>query len=148
MQAVWLACESCMYACLAIRRLACDTKRVQRAHSRARCCARPPSSPRRCHERSLLCKTNARSILDFFSARCQRCKNFAPRTGSSMGTGGDPSAVPVAHAEYVPGHAKPRNGARLRAALAIFYGKANAVQGNRLSGGAIECQVYSIVKYR
>ena len=33
-------------------------------------------------------------------------------------------------------HAKPRNGARLRAALAIFFGKANAVHGNRLSGGA------------
>ena len=69
MQAVWSACESCMRACLAIRRLGCDTKRVQRAQ-RARCRARPPSSPRRYHERSLLCKTNARSIL-------QRCKIFA-----------------------------------------------------------------------
>ena len=29
--------------------------------------------------------------------------------------------------------AKPRNGARLRAALASFFGKANAVHGNRLS---------------
>ena len=124
MQAVWSACESCMRACLAIRRLGCDTKRVQRAQ-RARCRARPPSSPRRCHERSLLCKTNARSIL-------QRCKIFA--RGLQWG----PEATRLRSRLHMQSacHAKPRNGARLRAALAIFFGKANAVHGNRLSGGA------------
>jgi hypothetical protein len=123
-QAVWSACESCMRACLAIRRLGCDTKRVQRAQ-RARCRARPPSSPRRCHERSLLCKTNARSIL-------QRCKIFA--RGLQWG----PEATRLRSRLHMQSacHAKPRNGARLRAALAIFFGKANAVHGNRLSGGA------------
>ena len=124
MQAVWSACESCMRACLATRRLACDTKRVQRAQ-RARCRARPPSSPRRCHERSLLRKTNARSIL-------QRCKIFA--RGLQWG----PEATRLRSRLRMRSacHAKPRNGARLRAALAIFFGKANAVHGNRLSGGA------------
>ena len=128
MQAVWSACESCMRACLATCRLACDTEGVQRAQ-RARCRALPPSSPRRCHERSLLRKTNARSIL-------QRCKFFA--RGFQWG----PEATRLRSRLHMRSacHAKPRNGARLRAVLAIFFGKANAVHGNtiglRLSGSA------------
>ena len=66
MQAVWSACESCMCACLATRRLGCDTKRVQRAQ-RTRCLARSTSLPRRCNERSLLCITKERTVLQDFS---------------------------------------------------------------------------------
>ena len=116
MQAVWSACESCMCACLAIRRLGCDTKRVQRAQ-RARCRARPPSSPRRYHERSLLCKTNARSIL-------QRCKIFA--RGLQWGPEATRlrSRFAVAHhAECVPCRAEERREAS-RALRRFFLGKA------------------------
>ena len=68
---------------------------------------------------------NARGIL-------QRCKLFA--RGLQRG----PEATRLRSRLHMRSacHAKPRNGARLRAALAIFFGKANAVHGNRLSGGA------------
>jgi hypothetical protein len=67
-----------------------------------------------------------------------------------MGTGGDPSAVPVAHAECVP----CKNGAEerpeaSRTALAIFFGKANAVHGNRnLDYLAVQQVVGGVYRFR
>ena len=117
MQAVWSACESCMRACLATCRLACDTKRVQQAQ-RARCRARPPSSPRRCHERLLLCKTKERTVL-------QRCKLFARDLQRGPGL----TCLRSPLKERSACHAMPRRGASLRAAFAPFFALANAFRG-------------------
>ena len=78
---------------------------------RARCRARPPSSLRRCHERALLRKTrNARSIPKrgkFFTRRGVTLQS-SMHNGDWTSRGGDPSAVPVAHAECVPCKAEER----------------------------------------
>ena len=102
-----------MRACLATRSLACGTKQVQQAQ-RARCRARPPSSLRRCHERSLLRKTIARSIL-------QRCKFFA----RCLQWGPEATRLRSQLRMRSACHAKPRNGARLRARLDDFFGLSN-----------------------
>ena len=60
---------------------------------------RPPSSLRRC----CTALVPAQTECTHSSSAVQ-----AFRTGSSMGTGGDPSAVPVAHAECVPCKAEER----------------------------------------
>ena len=129
-QAVWSACESCMRACLATCRLACDTKQVQRAQ-RARCRARPPSSPRRCHERSLLCKTKERTVL-------QRCKLFARDLQRAL----EATCLQCPLRMRGAYRAILVYDARLRAAYAIFFGKAYAFHGNRLSGGATHPRHY------
>ena len=114
---MWSACESCMRACLATCRLACDTEQVQRAQ-RARCRVRPPSSPRRCHERSLLRKTNARSIL-------QRCKFFARGLRPALHSG----VVECRLTRHAGSHDALRHGTRLRARIAFFLGTLREITG-------------------
>ena len=90
--AVWCRRNSCVRACLAARGLTCLTKREQRAQ-RAHRCALPPTLPRRGCERSLPAHaegTHSSSAVQAF------------RAGSSIGTAGDLSAVPAAHAGSVP----------------------------------------------
>ena len=82
---------SCVRACLAARGLAWDTNRVQR-RQRSRRRARPPSSLRRCCERSL----PAHAECTWQSSAVQ-----AFRMGPSVGTEGDPCTVLNAHAGSV-----------------------------------------------
>ena len=101
-----------------------DIKREQRAQ-RARRRALPPTLPRRGCERSIPAHaegTRHSSAVQAF------------RMGPSVGTGGDPCAVLNAHAGSVPCKAEERREASR--SVSHFFGKANAVHGNRLSGGA------------
>ena len=168
MQAVWSACESCMRACLATHRLACDTKRVQRAQiARCRARARPPSSPRpdvgvmnifmnarSCtvdYEARILSKSRYEPRLRAIppkrvvyepralsSVRKTNARSILPavqvfRTGSRSMHNGDrrlnrrrPDTCLRSRLRMRSAcHAKPRNGARLRARFANIFGKAN-----------------------
>ena len=76
-------------------------------------------------ERSPACETKARSV-------CQRFELFARDLQSGLGL----TRLQSRFKQRSAWHAMPRRGASLRAALAHFLAKANAIHGKCLSGGA------------
>ena len=83
----------------------------------------------RCHERSLLCKTKERTVL-------QRCKLFARDLQRALPLEATCLQCPLRMRDAYRAILVYIRREASRAAYAIFSGKAYAFHGNRLSGGA------------